>query len=281
MAHINTPPPPRKRLTSLSAFLDANRKWLISQKTDAEGFLGQFWYRGVNKRFLNESPGVYRYLFTERADRLTTSGDTEEKRLRLEREMLSQFRIAGASHLNRENLAEIYFMAQHHGMPTRLLDWSTNPLAALFFACESKDDQDGMVYAMDARKVIPSDARKDAMHKLYPGVMTMRNPFVDQAIRQSFWHELPPGTEPHVLPIRPEFIPGRITQQSSCFTLHMHRANPVTNESLITFAVAGKKKPRILAELHRLNINAFTIYPSLDRLSQVLTERWETSKGRP
>ncbi len=62
-------------------------------------------------------------------------------------------------YLNSDNNVEIYFAAQHFGMPTRLLDWSWNPLTALFFACFDEPRKDGFVYAMNAGMIIPSGAK--------------------------------------------------------------------------------------------------------------------------
>ena len=44
--------------------------------------------------------------------------------------------------------ADLLFLAQHHELPTRLLDWSYNPLIALYFACQSSEEKDGAVYTI-------------------------------------------------------------------------------------------------------------------------------------
>ncbi len=69
-------------------------------------------------------------------------------------------------------------------------------------------------------------------------------------------------------PIRPDNQAGRIGQQSSCFTLHMHNAGPCANPTLARIKVPGGAKPRMLDELRKLNINEFSIYNDLDHLAE-------------
>jgi hypothetical protein len=177
--------------------------------------------------------------------------------------MLDEFRTSGATLLNPDAKVEVYFVAQHSGMPTRLLDWTMNPLAALFFAVKKRnEDKDGELLIMDAPKLLPN---KPNVPK---SIVGMCHPYAKEAIGVSFWEPKVSLLPALVLPIRPDNQTGRIGQQSSCFTLHMHGAKPCNNPTLSRVRIPGKAKPGMLDELRKLNINEFSIYNDLDHLAQ-------------
>jgi hypothetical protein len=105
----------------------------------------RLWFRGQSQSGLPLQPGVYRSGFA--AD--------EYSRLRKENHLTQDFRVLSAGiRTGQETDAEIYFLQQHYRMPTRLLDWTTSPLAALYFAA-STDEADGELFMMDAYQIDP------------------------------------------------------------------------------------------------------------------------------
>jgi len=274
MAEIVKPATDFDDATTVAKFLIAIANWEKKYGIPKHGFHSHAWFRGHSKRSYELHPGVYRDDFTKRAQKWVGSS-LENKRLNLEREMLSEFRVAGATLLNANEIVPLYFIAQHNGMPTRLLDWTSNPLASLFFAVNSSPTEDGEVLIMEPRKVIPKPKNKrDPLDH----VRTMRHPYVVDAIGMSYWHK-PRASLDHdfrslILPVRPDNTAGRIGQQSSCFTLHMHEAKPQDNPTLVKVKVPAGAKGDIREELRLLNINAFSIYNDLDSLSSEIKGKW-------
>ena len=70
-----------------------------------------------------------------------------------------------------DNEFECIAIAQHHGLSTRLLDWTQNPLVATYFAVNAENDIDGSIYMLDCPEVFVSDKTKFNMIKEYKGVL--------------------------------------------------------------------------------------------------------------
>jgi hypothetical protein len=68
----------------------------------------------------------------------------------LEDKVLREFKPRAYPYVNVTPSSEFDWivLAQHHGSVTRLLDWSSNLLVALFFAAEKEDDVDGVVWSI-------------------------------------------------------------------------------------------------------------------------------------
>jgi hypothetical protein len=173
---------------------------------------------------------------------------------------------------------------QHHGAPTRLLDWTSGSFAALYFAVRAfENKQDGAVWVLDPDN-LPHRWRRETDE---------RAPFTDAddpgGSREYmadpdrvFWPLDNPSEggqfELTPLPFYPPELVPRVTAQRGCFTIHsyvkgeLERLANSRKDSLrlAVIRIPARRKRSILADLRSAGVSEATLFPDLDGLSREL-----------
>jgi hypothetical protein len=257
---------PQHRVEDVTSFLGKVKsiveKWLPSN----EDVVGP-WFRGQGNAEWSLVPKFYRECGVDRG--------TEDEI----REEFAQRGPAFCQSLPNGDW-DWYFLMQHHGAPTRLLDWTDGALIGLFFAVrDSNGLTDAAVWMLDPFWLNRHTLKRDVV--ISPGTS---GALADDKKRLRPW--LHPRFKPksrlpqNPVAIYPGHIAQRISTQRSCFTIH--GANPDgleklavwSSRRLVKFAIPNYRTTSIRKELEICGIDEATAFPDLDGLGRALGTRW-------
>lgn len=240
---------------------------------------GHLWFRGISKKELDLLPGtVWRGI----SDELS---------------LIEEFRVHLPAYAPRQysDPWEIYALMQHHGLPTRLLDWSKSPLAALFFALDFSEEgadaaQTPAIWIMNPYALNKLAHNREALfvpkRDYTPfGFDWTVHSYLPDSLRPE--HSGAPRMPQLPIAIEPPVSNPRLIAQQGCFTVHGFDHTPLNKiagmeQHLEKIEIAAEATGEIRSELEQLGFRAEWIYQDLDRLSRrIVQERVPTAPLLP
>ena len=270
------------RVGSVRTFLDALERFERTSKLS-------FYYRGHPSFTYQLKPSVYR----------------EESWIAFEDQMFKELVLRCPNDLSSlESTFQTLVKMQHYGLPTRLLDLTSNPLIALFFATDpanpTSESGEVVVFGVpkaeikyfdsDTVSVIANLSRRPGTFSM-PGANLTKAQFnKDERIR-FLLHEIKhekPYFEPmivrehleSVVCVKPKMDNPRVLKQDGAFFLfgvNGKKTEPasvskdyIASSDALRILVIGADKRKIRQQLESLGISKGTVFPEIERVAEYI-----------
>lgn len=190
-------------------------------------------------------------------------------------------------------------IAQHYGVPTRLLDFTENPLIALYFACSKHNDEDASVWIIDEY------AYNKKLHNEVGLVQAAKSQdIVGQIVYKEIVNNdylLHVGNSEYIqYPwiYKPLYREERMNLQSSIFMIwgairndlkelipesdfmKEQEASNADHGIICKILIPANKKEGILQQLNLLGISEKFIYPGMDGVGKFINEKYSSERIR-
>ena len=250
-----------------------------------------FIYRGHSNQSYALIPGIFRM-------RKCQSGEYRSEFSQDEQRILTNFISESYKYIHdvdTDDLLSWLEIAQHFGVPTRLLDFTENPLVALYFACASNPDKDAEVCIVNEpafNKVFYED-QSELVTSLGARIIVEKIINDEIRIQTDCPHDDDKRYFQYPFIYKPYYKQERMNMQASVFMLwagkhekltsffkpehYMKNIEDVNNQdvgALYLVQIASNDKKAILQQLDMCGINEKFIYPGVDGVGRFIRKKY-------
>lgn len=241
----------------------------------------EHFFRGQSNAKWSLTPKLYR---NPPSIKKKSKGDDDSRYTRCEDGMLESFFSRGMPYLENAKRGFIAdrILAQHYGVPTRLLDWSFDPLVALYFAVQNTWAEDQQIRKNNSQ--IKTDAAVFCINQMQP-------------LSSEYYYDIDDAKKIEILEILntdkikaifPPTADQRISVQKSIFTLQKWEAKeegkyiPIDQRDNLTsethreiklkkIIIPAGMKIELLRKLFNYGVNKPFLFPGLESIGENLT----------